>query len=173
MYKQSVEGARAIYEGLKEAKMDIVMTLPCGWLTKTIDLVSNDTEWIHLRIHREEEGVGVATGAYLGGKRAAMIIQNHGLGNSINALASLCMVYKIPLLLMMSDRGYSAGEIRGHFLPLGQATRSILKSIGIPWFLLEDKDEAKRIIVQAQALAENANIPVTLFISRRLVLEEV
>lgn len=170
-YKLSVESAKLVYDGLKGAGIDFVVTLPDGWLREIIATVSVDREWVHVPIHREEEGVGITAGAYLGGKKPAMIIQNSGLGNSLNALASLNLVHRIPLLLLMSDRGHAAGEVRGHFLPLGQAVRRILRAIGIPYFDLDQPEKAKQLIVQAQGLALSAKIPVALLLSKNFVEE--
>jgi sulfopyruvate decarboxylase subunit alpha len=168
-YKLSTRSANLVYEGLKEAGVDFVVTLPDGWLREIIAIVRKAPEWVHVPIHREEEGVGIAAGAYLGGKKPAMIIQNSGLGNSLNALASLNMVHRIPLLLLMSDRGHAAGEVRGHFLPLGQAVRKILRAIGIPCFELDRLKLAKQLIAQAQGLTLNAKIPVALLLSKNFV----
>jgi len=170
-YKLSVKTSKLVYEGLKEAGVDFVVTLPDGWLRDIIATISEDRKWVHVPIHREEEGVGIAAGAYLSGKKPAMIIQNSGLGNSLNALASLNMVHRIPLLLLMSDRGHAAGEVRGHFLPLGQAVRRILRAIGIPFFELDRPEQAKQLIIQAQGLTQSAKIPVALLLSKNFVEE--
>jgi len=170
-YKLSVANAQMVNDGLKEAGIDFVVSLPDGWLREIISIVSEERAWTHVPVHREEEGVGIAAGAYLGGKNAAMIIQNSGLGNSLNALASLNMVHRIPLLLLMSDRGFAKGEVRSHFLPLGQAIRPILQAVSIPFYELDRADEAKPLINQAQKLAKNAKIPVALLLSKRFVEE--
>lgn len=84
-------------------------------------------------VTREEEGVGVAAGAYLGGKTPALIIQNSGLGNSINALASLNKVFKIPLLILVAQRGGKAETIPAQ-IPMGEATPRLLDAIDIPHY---------------------------------------
>ena len=63
-----------------------------------MELVELDAEIIHIPVTREEGGFGICAGALLGGKKAGILMQNSGLGNSVNALASLFELYKIPVL---------------------------------------------------------------------------
>jgi sulfopyruvate decarboxylase alpha subunit len=56
-------------------------------------------------LSREEEGIGLLTGAYMGGKRGAMLLQSSGLGNTLNALGSLALPYQIPFVMLLSPRG--------------------------------------------------------------------
>ena len=75
---------------------------------------------------REEEAFGIAAGLYLGGKRPTVMLQSSGLGNSLNALTSLLIPYRIPVLIVVSMRG-DAGEWNAAQVPMGRAVRSILR----------------------------------------------
>jgi sulfopyruvate decarboxylase alpha subunit len=81
-------------------------------------------------VTREEEGVGLLSGAWLGGRRGALLMQNSGLGNCVNALASLNVATQIPVVLVISHRG-DLGEFNPAQVPMGQATGPILDSLGI------------------------------------------
>ena len=48
---------------------------------------------------REDSALGLAAGAYLGGRQPVVFMQNSGLGVSMNALVSLHQIYDIPALL--------------------------------------------------------------------------
>ena len=87
-------------------------------------------------ITREEEGIGIAAGAYLGGMTPAIIMQNSGLGNSINAIKSLLQLYKIPILLIMSHRGTEREKIAAQ-IPMGEVTLSLLESINVKAFVVK------------------------------------
>src|SRR5215471_3518792 len=80
---------------------------------------------------REEEAFGIAAGLYLGGARATVMLQSSGLGNSLNALTSLLLPYKIPTLIVISMRG-DVGEWNDAQVPMGRAVRPICDAIGIP-----------------------------------------
>ena len=66
----------------------------------------------------------------MGGKRPAILMQNSGLGNSINALVSLDLLYRIPVVLIVSHRG-TEGEKVSAQVPMGQASVPLLDAIGI------------------------------------------
>jgi sulfopyruvate decarboxylase alpha subunit len=80
---------------------------------------------------REEEAFGIAAGLYLGGVRAAVMLQSSGLGNSLNALTSLIVPYQIPMLILISMRG-DAGEWNSAQVPMGRAVVPILDAMSIP-----------------------------------------
>jgi sulfopyruvate decarboxylase subunit beta len=124
----------AVYQGMKRADINFVTSVPCVNLQELLVLVSGDPEIIHVPATREEEGVGICAGAWMGGRRPALLMQNSGLGNSINALASLDMLYGIPLLMIISHRGGQgrAGYWSGAH---GPANGSLARRHGHPSFL--------------------------------------
>jgi sulfopyruvate decarboxylase subunit alpha len=125
--------SEAVYLGLKRAGIDFAASVPCVNLGALLKLVASDEDIIHIPVTREEEGVGVCAGAWLGGKRPALLMQNSGLGNSINALASLDLLYGISLLMVISHRGCEGEPIVAQ-VPMGRLTTSILDVMEIPHF---------------------------------------
>jgi sulfopyruvate decarboxylase subunit alpha len=83
-------------------------------------------------VTREEEGVGILAGAALAGKRPILLMQNSGLGNCVNALASLTQLYELPLFLLMSHRGGASERIVAQ-KPMGAAALRVLDGLGIPF----------------------------------------
>jgi len=79
---------------------------------------------------REEEALGILSGAWLAGTRGALLMQNSGLGNCVNTLASLDVASQIPVVLVISQRG-DIGEFNPAQVPMGQATEPILDALGI------------------------------------------
>ena len=122
----------AIYSGLKHAGIDFAVSVPCVNLQELLVLVEEDPDIIHLPATREEEGVGLCAGAWMGGRRPALLMQNSGLGNCINALASLDMLYGIPLLMIISHRGGKGEPIAGQ-VPMGDLTIPLLQTLNIPY----------------------------------------
>jgi sulfopyruvate decarboxylase alpha subunit len=86
---------------------------------------------------REEECVAYAAGQRLGGKRPLVLFQSSGLGNSLNALATLAVPSRLGIPLVISMRG-SLGEANPSQVPIGRATRAILENVGIQSFSLRD-----------------------------------
>ena len=75
--------------------------------------------------------VGLAAGAWLGGRRPVVVMQNSGLGTSLNALASLSLMYGLPALLLVTWRGYQGKDAPEHIL-MGEISPGILELLGIP-----------------------------------------
>ena len=125
--------SHSIYRGLKRAGIDFATSVPCVKLQQILTLVEEDPNIIHVPVTREEEGVGLCAGAWMGGRRPALLMQNSGLGNCINALASLDILYGIPLLLIISHRG-GRGEPMVGQVPIGRLTVPLLNAMEIPHF---------------------------------------
>src|SRR2546423_4621784 len=101
----SETGSRVVYQALKSAGVGLVSGLPETWLVHLIRLAEDDPDTVLVRLAKEEEGVGISAGAHLAGLHSAMLMQNHGFLASINGIVSLALLYKIPLLMLVSHRG--------------------------------------------------------------------
>jgi len=136
---------------LRENGIDCVATLPCD---KARDLFFRLPEaFPHIGLTREEDGVGVCAGAYLAGKRPAMVIQSSGLGNMLNALLSLDRTYGIPLPILASWRGCEGEKIPAQ-VPFNRALPGILQAAEIPYHVIRspgDLDEIGTVIRMAFA----------------------
>ena len=116
---------------------------------------------------REEEGLGVLAGGYLGGMRGALLLQSSGFGNTLNGLGSLVLPYQIPLVMLLSMRG-GPGEFNVCQVPLGQALPRILDDMAIPRYDL-DRPEAVAAVCRGGArLAFATGRPVALLLSTLL-----
>jgi sulfopyruvate decarboxylase subunit beta len=118
-----------LIEILKNNSIDFVSSLPCDRIKFLLERIKK--EFFHIPLTREEEGVGIAAGISLAGKRPTMFIQSSGIGNMINALLSLTGFYELPLALFVSQRGIYKEGIAAQF-PMGQRLPKILKGAGIP-----------------------------------------
>jgi sulfopyruvate decarboxylase subunit alpha len=115
---------------IENAGVDIVCSVPCNLLGSVMQLLDAGPVR-HVPVTREEEGVGIAAGAALAGNRPLLLMQNSGLGNCVNALASLSGFYKLPLFLLMSHRGGASERIVAQ-KPMGAAAPAVLDILNIP-----------------------------------------
>jgi sulfopyruvate decarboxylase subunit alpha len=141
-----------LYEIIKDFGIDLVLSVPCILLKGILDLINERKELLHIPVTREEEGVGIAAGAYLGGKRPAILMQNSGLGNSINAIKSLLELYNIPIIFIMSHRGGKGENILAQ-IPMGKITNKLLDVAGIKtWSIKSSKEitKLKEAIIYSQ-----------------------
>src|SRR2546423_5829666 len=126
----SETGSRIVYQALKSAGVGLVSALPETWLVHLIRLAEDDPDTTLVRLAREEEGVGVSMGAHFAGTRSALLMQNHGFLQSVNGLVSGAMLYRMPLLMMISDRGH-LGERDPWQTEGGRYTRRVLDALNV------------------------------------------
>ncbi len=154
---------REIVRDLKEAGIDFACSIPCTLLAGVLEELPR-SGIAHIPVTREEEGLGICAGAFLGGRKPCLIMQNSGLGNCINALASLHQLYNIPVLLIMGHRG-GPGEPMVAQIPMGRVTPALLEVLKIPYERVEDR----RGLAAVRRMAEQAfstNLPAAVLLGR-------
>ncbi len=127
---------------LKQNKIDFVATLPCEKIKDLLDQISRD--FFHIPLTREEEGVGIAAGIALTGKKIALFVQSSGIGNMINALLSLTGFYELPLAIFVCRRGVYKEKIAAQ-VPMGKRLPEILKGAGISFSTINTADDINLI----------------------------
>ncbi len=155
-----------LYETIKNSGIDLILSLPCILLKGLLRLIEEKNEIQYIPITREEEGVGIAAGAYLGGKLPVILMQNSGLGNSINAIKSLLELYKIPVIFIMSHRGAEGEKIIAQ-MPMGQITIDLLNLLTIETYILNSPENIKDII-KAVDKAKKTKKPIAIILKRTL-----
>ena len=163
---QAVTAAKAIIAGLKKAGIDFVATLPDEKMLAVIRAVETDKELKHVPLCREEEGIGICAGAYLAGKKTAIIMQNAGFLNSCNALTTTSLQFQIPILMLI----YYAGDIgdRG-FTTLGGVTEPVLQAMGFRSYVLRNQEDIDETLRGAQILAEDSKKPVAVLLTKSVL----
>jgi sulfopyruvate decarboxylase subunit alpha len=167
----SEQNSKIVYEALKAAGVRIISALPETWLVHLIRMADDDPEVTLVRLAKEEEGIGISMGAYFAGARSAMLMQNHGFLQAVNGLVSGAMLYKMPLVLLISDRGHF-GERDPWQTEGGKVTRRMLDALGIVYDELSDPDKAEAMIAKAMTLAHSSSSPVALLLTRDLMWED-
>ncbi|MFN8526328.1 MAG: decarboxylase [Chloroflexota bacterium] len=155
------------YQRLKAHDIRLATHVPDAALAQLIRRLEEDPEIDVVPLAREEEGIGVLTGGHLGGCRGVLLMQNSGLGNSVNALAGLAMSYRIPFLMFISPRG-RLGEFNPSQVPMGRATEGVLASLNIETVTMERLDMVAEQVDQAARTCFASSLPVALIVSTLL-----
>src|SRR5262249_14898318 len=129
-----------IHRAIKSQRVRQISYVPDAGHKRLIELCHADRGMTSVPLTTEEEGVGLAAGAWLGGERSALLMQSSGVGNCINAL-TLSANCGFPLLMLVTLRG-EWGEFNPWQIPMGQATPDALRLAGVRTLRLERPDEA-------------------------------
>jgi sulfopyruvate decarboxylase subunit alpha len=167
----SLDSARAIHQALRACGIRLVATLPETWLVPLVRYLEEDPSVTVVHLLREDEGLAIAAGAELAGTRSAVLMQNHGMLASVNAIVSCAQLYRIPLLLLISQRG-EFGERDPWQTEGGLVTEPVLDALRIPVRRVTHRDDVAAAITDANALARASSRPVAVLLERRLLWED-
>lgn len=116
---------------------------------------------------REDEAVAMAAGAYMAGKVPVVLMQNSGLGTSLNALMSLNLIYKQPCLLLISWRGFEGKDAPEH-LVMGQVMTQLLDTVRIPHRTFSEATAVEDFRWAAQTFMKE-RVPFALLLKKGIV----
>jgi phosphonopyruvate decarboxylase len=106
--------------------------VPCSLFEGVTRILDREPRYGYVSAVREDAALGLAAGAYLGGRQPVVLMQNSGLGLSVNAIVSLHQIYDIPALLVVSWRG-QAGQDAPEHLVMGAVMEDFLRLLKIPF----------------------------------------
>ena len=159
---------RAILESLKALDVRQVAYVPDAGHKQLIEMAHADETMRAIALTSEEEGIGLASGAWLGGQRAVVLMQSSGAGNCVNAIASLTRACRLPLLLLVTMRG-EEGEGNPWQVPMGEATAPMFKTLGLKVPNLWHPADAGNTVENAGRLAFEEGHAVAVLIRQSLV----
>ena len=156
-----------IHRVLRKFDVRQISHVPDAGHTKLLHLCEADPSMRVVTLTTEEEGVALALGAWLGGQRAALLMQSSGVGNTINMLG-LTRTCRFPFLALVTMRG-EWGEFNPWQVAMGQATRDVLKSMGVLVLDVTEADAVRETVVAGARLAFDSFNPVAVTLSQRLI----
>jgi sulfopyruvate decarboxylase subunit alpha len=168
MKQGSVE---AIVTGLKEAGINFVSMLPDSDFTDTQKAVMADKDFKCVPVSNESIGFGVCAGAWLGGKKPALLITTDGIMASAFPLTTLNMQKNIPVLMVIPYRG-SLGDGIWFMGPMGAASEPLLKDLQVAYTVINKVEDITLAIKQAQLSAEAWLRPTAVLLTGEIIFEE-
>lgn len=155
--------AKRLVQSLKDAGIDFVTYLPETRLSQIIPLIQSDPDMELISAASEQEAVTIAAGATLGGKQAAVYMENTGIYVSSYSLLAVGKQLGVPILLVV---GYLGGvpDQRNSFLyaTIGSHTIPILNGLGIEYMVVEDSNRLELKIKDAVRAANALRGPFAL-----------
>lgn len=130
---------------LKANQVKLVAYVPDKVLAPLIKRLQADSFFTVISPAREEEAVGIVTGAYMGGLRGIVLMQTSGFATLANVLASLTVPSQIPMLMMVSERGTIGDHQLGQAI-VCRTMRPILQTLGIEHFSIERHEDVEFVV---------------------------
>jgi sulfopyruvate decarboxylase alpha subunit len=161
------EWAEGVYELFKTHHVELISFVPDGGHKQLIAYCQGDSALHTVMLTTEEEGIALAAGAFLGGKRSALLMQSSGVGNCINML-SLPRVCNMPLLALVTMRG-EWGEFNPWQVPMGQSTPAVLEASGVIVYRVDTVEEVCPTVEAALMLAYQSRCRVAVLLSQKLI----
>lgn len=164
----SRDNSLAVYEGIKTTGVRFLTALPETWLLYLLQQAEEDPDMRLVEVAKEEEAVGIAVGAYFAGTPNILLMQNHGFLASINGIVSLALLYRVPLCMLIANRGHF-GEPYPWHTQGGILTEPVLNALGLPFEHARDPNTVARQIQDALTLSQSSLSPVALLLDRELM----
>ncbi len=139
--------AQEVHRELKAAGVRVVGYVPDAGHKRLIELCVADRAMRAVVLTTEEEGIGLAAGAWLGGQRSVLLMQSSGVGNTVNVLG-LLKTCAIPFVTIVTMRG-EPGEFNSWQVPMGQATQSAFEIMGVKVVRASSAEEVAPLVAAA------------------------
>ena len=152
---------------LVAAGVRVVGYVPDAGHKRLIELCQADASMRAVVLTTEEDGIGLAAGAWLGGKRSVLLMQSSGVGNIINVLG-MVQVCRIPLVMVVTMRG-EAGEFNSWQVPMGEATARVLEAMGVTVQRAENEGEISSLVKKALRSCYRDGSASAILIAQRVV----
>jgi sulfopyruvate decarboxylase alpha subunit len=144
---------------LKRHNINLVTYVPDNVLRPLIEGIHADPFFTAFACTREEEAIGINTGAWMAGKRGIVLMQTSGFATLANTLASLNVPFQVPALMMVSERG-TLGEFNIGQQLVARTMRPVLDTLLIESHTMTRLDEVEFIVDRSivQAVATKASV---------------
>lgn len=156
-----------LYQLLRSHDVGIFGYVPDAGHKHLINRSIADADVVSVSLTTEEEGIGLLTGADLGGRRAVLLMQSSGVGNCTNLL-SLVKLGRFPFLTLVTMRG-NFGEGNPWQYPMGQATRAVLEAMGLIVLEVWNEDDVIPTVEAALTMSFKAGHGVAVLLTQKLL----
>ena len=157
-----------IYKVLSRNNAKQIAYVPDAGHKDLIDYCEDDKNMNMISLTSEEEGVGLLAGAWLGGDRGALLMQSSGVGNCINAIASITRACDFPLLMLVTMRG-EWNEFNPWQVPMGKATEKVLEALNVNVSRCEKIDDVSDVVNAMIGLTYKTNSINAVLLSQKLI----
>jgi sulfopyruvate decarboxylase subunit alpha len=163
--------AQEALRGLKEAGIDFVSGLPDGWQRNLHELVEAEPSITYAPVCNEGVGFSLCAGAWLGGKKTALIMENSGLRVAAEYIARISLGTGVPVVLLLSYRG-DVGETEHWGIPHGIVAEPLLQALRIKYVIVRYVEDLAVSIKRAKRISEAQLHPAAVLVSGDCVWDD-
>ena len=165
------EALREAYAGIKEAGINFVAGLPDSWQRDLHELIQADNDIQYVPVCNEGAGFSICGGAWLGGRKTALLMENSGLRVATEYIARISLQSGIPVVLLMSYRG-DLGDTEHWSIPHGIVVEPLLQALRIKYQIVRQPGELRAAIKRAFRLSEAQLHPAAVLISGNCIWKD-
>jgi len=160
-----------LFDTLKRGGIRQVGYVPDAGHARLIERCRADAGIRDVVLTTEEEGVALAAGAWLGGERAALLMQSSGVGNCINML-SLARACRFPMLMVITMRG-EWEEFNPWQAPMGSIVEPVMRLCEAEVYRATKPEEVALLAERAVQQAFGEDRAVAVILSQQLIGRKV
>ena len=161
------DACAAVIQGLETIGIEFFIHVPDSFGAPVIAHFENRPDVSAFPVAREEEGIGIASGLAMTGRKGVLFYQDIGLGNSMVALTTYAMAYHIPMLILAIRRG-GFGEFNAAAHTFAETAVDMVESMKIKAFVLDYRVPLAnwpRAIQQGYAYTHLTHRPIVVFLN--------
>jgi sulfopyruvate decarboxylase alpha subunit len=162
-----VDWPERTFAALRSEGVRLVAYVPDAGHKRLIELCQAERDVRSVVLTSEEEGIGLAAGAWLGGMRSVLLMQSSGVGNCINVLG-MVRECRLPLLMLVTMRG-EEGEFNPWQVPMGRATASVLQAMDVRVRRVPDAEEIPGAVQEAARRAYDESSAHAILIAQQVI----
>lgn len=168
--KESV--VQEVVEGLKEAGVKFASFLPDSWLKEIYWRLLKDPDFTTIPVSNEGAGVALCCGAWLGGMKAVMLMENSGVRMACEQLARLGMGVGLPCFMIIPYRG-DVGDKPSWAPPHAWTMLPVLDALRIPYIIVREEDRIRQSIRRCLSTMSATNYHVTMIMGAEVCVEDL
>ncbi len=161
-----------VIDGLKDANVKFVSFLPDGWLKDVYWRLLKDSDFVTVPVSNEGVGVALCCGAWLGGLKAVMLMENTGVRMACDQLARLGMSVGLPVFMIIPYRG-DIGDKPSFAVAHGQTMLPVLEALRIPYLIVREESRIRLGIRRCLSILSATNYHVALIMGAEVCVENL
>lgn len=161
-----------VVEGLKEASVKFVSFLPDSWFKEIYFRVLKDPDFVTIPVSNEGVGIALCCGAWLGGLKAVMLMENTGVRMACDQLARLGMTMGLPAFMIIPYRG-DIGDKPSYAVPHGQTMLPVLDALRIPYLIVREENRIRQAIRRCLTTLSASNYHVAMIMGAEVCVDDL